>query len=766
MDLHELLLYLSRVIYPAKTTGIFNLIGIGLGVGLTAYILYKFSHKGKDDGNDEDSDEEANLESLSIATTPTHEPSCAGLNHLTMGNGLTAGIELDNVSIDQNGASNVRHRSTTRTDVSASIVEDVSGAYISRTFFSNTNKSSLVMPAKTSSGDQCITESCSQIGSASRLPLLVSVTEPTCSAQTVDSIAMCDSGYLEAADHKYSKDTLVNELESSEISSLSDQYIRDLGLDTTLSDFSSNGSSHQQDDADDDVLRIEINEDDLVESEAVAILNSILDGENTEYLTDNTITTDTDSLQSHLADQTHCSNIDLTDHHSMSSNFSPTISARKEDDSSGSSRPSSLFSSPLFENVSVSGHSRSSSTASADIDWEPVTADEDETHGNLRTMELELEDIRQEMNEIEEKLNDMMEVDTTKLYFNVDSMKKLMEVVLSSEDVNLTSNEIAKAFQILRKYRYTFTSPARKHLLGQGEADAETAPQMPTKSLPYLDLADSRTPKSKKDDTTNPSAMSLSDTLEIVHAYDLCDLHPYSCPGYSKIVKEHGFTKMYAVGTTNHPPNIAAYVGHIIQHGQCEDEISIDSIYKKLEDIQATSSFLEEWKFSSVLLQSSADKLSTMKLCVKTCIEQSKKLRSISDPNEKAARAMHIFNHTASSRALILEGIRLQVFLRVNELYREYIAGGEMPLHAWLLFTRDTSTSPRCYFINHIQDNSKSELNHIELSLVADALRISLRLFRPMETETANPEYYPQEMTARPCVSIAYHNASSYAVLL
>lgn len=80
MDSGQLLdrmFYSSVMFLIAKTTGIFNLIGIGLGVGLTAYILYKFSHKGKDDGNDEDSDEEANLESLSIATTPTHEPSCA-----------------------------------------------------------------------------------------------------------------------------------------------------------------------------------------------------------------------------------------------------------------------------------------------------------------------------------------------------------------------------------------------------------------------------------------------------------------------------------------------------------------------------------------------------------------------------------------------------------------------------------------------------------------------------------------------------------------
>lgn len=64
-------------------------------------------------------------------------------------------------------------------------------------------------------------------------------------------------------------------------------------------------------------------------------------------------------------------------------------------------------------------------------------------------------------------------------------------MVLSSDDLNLTSSEIAKAFQILRKYRYTFSAPDSKLAFGHNEAESSTMQSSNRKSLPYLDLADS-----------------------------------------------------------------------------------------------------------------------------------------------------------------------------------------------------------------------------------------------------------------------------------
>lgn len=47
-------------------------------------------------------------------------------------------------------------------------------------------------------------------------------------------------------------------------------------------------------------------------------------------------------------------------------------------------------------------------------------------------MVLELEEIKHEINSVESKIKDLMSTDTTKLYFNVDSMKKLTEVCVRS----------------------------------------------------------------------------------------------------------------------------------------------------------------------------------------------------------------------------------------------------------------------------------------------------------------------------------------------
>ena len=43
-------------------------------------------------------------------------------------------------------------------------------------------------------------------------------------------------------------------------------------------------------------------------------------------------------------------------------------------------------------------------------------------------MVLELQEIKREITEVKTKLDDLMATDTTQLYFNVDSMKKLTEV--------------------------------------------------------------------------------------------------------------------------------------------------------------------------------------------------------------------------------------------------------------------------------------------------------------------------------------------------
>ena len=299
-----------------------------------------------------------------------------GLNGLVMGNSksfnLTAGIQVDD-GISSDGASGVRHRNSPKTNLCASIVEVESGAYISRTAFNAEHVNSRNgLHTSTSLDHVSLTQHNDIQGSDA----------PLSAHQLPDAIKpdMSDSGYLEVDECKQTKTNSNcscprHKRESSEVSSLSDQQMRDLTLDATLSEFSSSGGScqYQPDDIDEDVLYVEIGADEHNDSETEGY-DQLLDsmgGSGVEYSgssTDTTLTTDTDSMQNQLYLN---SQSDLTD----SPISSPLLSARKDYESS---RPSSVFSSPLFGAVSVSGHSRSSSITSTDIDLEATLLEDDE----------------------------------------------------------------------------------------------------------------------------------------------------------------------------------------------------------------------------------------------------------------------------------------------------------------------------------------------------------------------------------------------------
>ena len=114
---------------------------------------------------------------------------------------------------------------------------------------------------------------------------------------------------------------------------------------------------------------------------------------------------------------------------------------------------------------------------------------------------------------------------------------------MNSEEINLTTSEIAKAFQILRKYRYTFTSPARKPVICHNEAESTNVGKPPRKSLPYLDLADSCTPssnvapsKSVKDNKIKHlkemSTLGISEDNDIICEVDIDEYrscNPFHC---------------------------------------------------------------------------------------------------------------------------------------------------------------------------------------------------------------------------------------------
>ena len=76
---------------------------------------------------------------------------------------------------------------------------------------------------------------------------------------------------------------------------------------------------------------------------------------------------------------------------------------------------------------------------------------------------------------------------------------------------------------------------------------------------------------------------------------------------------------------------------------------------------------------------------------------------------------MDLFNHATSSVTLMTEGIKLLMFIRVVELYQLYVSGEDVPMHAWMLFARESSSNPRLYYKNHMEQPTAHELDQVNL---------------------------------------------------
>lgn len=337
---------------------------------------------------------------------------------------ISAGIQLDDSHHELDQTSGIRRRNiASKTNLCASIIEDGSGAYISRSVFHNrpTGLSQYAIPSHDSASGDTRTNTRLNV---ENFTLTSSIANDTVDDHRYDQrfrqldaqdlatdltverdntiSAMKDSGYLDietsvasatsSQDH-YNDFALTgtpltlspscdelstfSQREASEGSSLSDQQLRDLGTDNTFSDLSScKGSNEAENEADldEDVIHVEIEE----------LNGCISDGDSFQPLLSLTLNDDgsTESSiasgEATLTSETDCGSLNYPlQHHSSTENSglllqsSPQssccspFSQRKYNDTS---RPSSVLSSPLLG--AISGHSRSSSITSADIDLE------------------------------------------------------------------------------------------------------------------------------------------------------------------------------------------------------------------------------------------------------------------------------------------------------------------------------------------------------------------------------------------------------------
>ena len=69
---------------------------------------------------------------------------------------------------------------------------------------------------------------------------------------------------------------------------------------------------------------------------------------------------------------------------------------------------------------------------------------------------------------------------------------------------------------------------------------------------------------------------------------------------------------------------------------------------------------------------------------------------------ERLSRTLSLLNSSERFDCELMEGMKLMMLFRANDLQREMREGSEAPTFAWLLFARDTSSDVVSFVKNHL----------------------------------------------------------------
>ncbi|MBN3294627.1 OTUL thioesterase, partial [Polypterus senegalus] len=105
-----------------------------------------------------------------------------------------------------------------------------------------------------------------------------------------------------------------------------------------------------------------------------------------------------------------------------------------------------------------------------------------------------------------------------------------------------------------------------------------------------------------------------------------------------------------------------------------------------------------------------------------------------------------IFRHGDEENSL-LEAIKFLMLGTAIELYNNMQQDKEVPLFCWLLFARDTSSTPCSFLINHLNHVGLSGgLEQVEMFLLGYTLQYTITVYRLYKCETDEfISYYPDD---------------------
>nr|CAD7261170.1 unnamed protein product [Timema shepardi] len=198
--------------------------------------------------------------------------------------------------------------------------------------------------------------------------------------------------------------------------------------------------------------------------------------------------------------------------------------------------------------------------------------------------------------------------------------------------------------------------------------------------------------------------------------------------GYAEIPSMFGFQHLRRIRGDNYCGVRAAIFqtlsqGHLVPGGSATFEHLSRAVNNN------NCGWLKNWKFASRLPYQRNNVLYGMKACLQSLDNL---ISLLSSERNREEALVNILTSDPLLDLHIMEAVKLHMLHRAMELHQANSNGYDVPLFAVLMFSRDTSETPKDFMNNHLSEVGNSGgLEQIEMYLVGYTLGVTLTVVRP-----------------------------------
>ncbi|XP_078276078.1 ubiquitin thioesterase otulin-like isoform X2 [Rhinoraja longicauda] len=173
----------------------------------------------------------------------------------------------------------------------------------------------------------------------------------------------------------------------------------------------------------------------------------------------------------------------------------------------------------------------------------------------------------------------------------------------------------------------------------------------------------------------------------------------------------------------------------------CLQQDDLDQIPNKL--IGENHVWIKQWYFS---IQDSGDgnPVKLLSGYLRALKDKCTRLYEMDSWEERKAACEELFQ-TDTEEYIMYEAVKIMMLAKAIELNSNQVQEKDVPLFSWLLFARDTSTSPYEFMKNHLNHvGNTGGLDQVEMFLLGYSLQVTIRVFRLYKFGTDEfITYYP-----------------------